>query len=110
MNGFENFGIGLPHDAERYYLLPEIRYMQRFLTYLQKTVFWRLCSIFSNGGNVFFSRIKNPNGHIVWDTIRNKYAHFHGILYNGFWDMAAVTKIEYRGQKVVFRIFYLQNR
>ena len=45
---------------------------------MQITAVWPQCSILSNTGMFFFSRIKNPNGHFVQETQRNNHdVKFH---------------------------------
>ncbi len=53
------------------------------MRYLRKTAFWPPCSIFSNGGHVFW-RIKNPHSNFVHNTLRNNHAKFQNIWFSSF--------------------------
>ena len=55
----------------------------RIWRYMCKTTVWPLCSIFCNGGHVFW-RIKNLNITFVQDTLKNISAKFHIIPLGSF--------------------------
>ena len=56
----ENFAAGQSRHVEQFNSMPELGYIQMFLSYLQISAIRPLFSIFSNGGHVF-PQVKNPH-------------------------------------------------